>query len=257
MSLAELRGAGVTYRRGGAGFVALGGVNLGIEAGERVAIVGGSGSGKTTLARLLLGLVPPTTGDVLFQGRSIVGLKEKDLGWLRASASMVFQDPHSSLDPRMRLRDIVVEPLRSRLLRGRPDVPPPTIDVAAEALRGVDLDAGLLQRYPHQLSGGQRQRLAIARALISEPALLVADEPVSALDVSVRAHVLRILGAQVAERGVALLLISHDLLVVRRMCDRVVVLEQGQVVEQGPVAEVLDSPRHPYTQALVDATLTL
>ena len=257
MSLVELRGAEVTFRRAGRPFVALSGVDLVVDRGERVGIVGGSGSGKTTMARLMLGLQEPSAGDVLIDGRSIVGVPERHRGFLRSAASMVFQDPNSSLNPRMRLRDIVAEPLRSPVLRGRGDVPEPTADVLAAALRGVGLDPDMLTRYPHQLSGGQRQRVAIARALISDPALLVADEPVSALDVSVRAQVLNLLTAEAAERSLALVLVSHDLAIVRHMCDRVVVVDSGRIVEEGPVRTVLDAPAHPYTARLVEATLTL
>ena len=243
--MVELHNAGVVFRRSGKPFVALSGVNLAIEEGERVGIVGGSGSGKTTMARLMLGLQPPSEGDVRFQGQSIVGLPERRMGWLRAAASMVFQDPNSSLNPRMTLREIVGEPLRSPVLRNRRDVPPLTDEVLTQALAGVGLPAEMLARFPHQLSGGQRQRVAIARALISDPALLVADEPVSALDVSVRAQVLNLLTDEVAERQLALVLISHDLSIVRHLCQRVVVVEAGRVVEEGPVADVLDNPSTP------------
>ncbi|MHA6511655.1 ABC transporter ATP-binding protein [Tessaracoccus sp. Z1128] len=257
MSLVELRDAEVTFRRAGRPFVALHGVDLVVEHGERLGIVGGSGSGKTTMARLMLGLQPPSRGDVLFDGRSIVGLPEKRRGFLRASASMVFQDPNSSLNPRMRLQDIVAEPLRSPVLRGRGDIPEPTREVIAGALHGVGLAEEMLDRFPHQLSGGQRQRVAIARALISDPSLLVADEPVSALDVSVRAQVLNLLSGEVQERSLALVLVSHDLAIVRHMCERVVVVNAGRIVEEGDVAAVLGSPQHPYTNALVEATLSL
>lgn len=257
MSLVELHGAGVTYRRAGTPNVALHPADVVIGPGERVGVVGGSGSGKTTMARLMLGLVPPSSGDVRFDGRSIVGLKERERGWLRASASMVFQDPNSSLNPRMKLRDIVGEPLRSPVLRVRGDVPELTVDVLAAALEGVGLSPDMLDRYPHQLSGGQRQRVAIARALISDPAFLVADEPVSALDVSVRAQVLNLLTEEVSQRSLALVLVSHDLAIVRHLCERVLVIERGHIVEEGAVADVLDNPQHPYTQALVEATLTL
>lgn len=257
MSLVELHGAGVTYRRAGTPNVALHPADVVIGPGERVGVVGGSGSGKTTMARLMLGLVPPSSGDVRFDGRSIVGLKERERGWLRAAASMVFQDPNSSLNPRMKLRDIVGEPLRSPVLRGRGDVPELTVDVLAAALEGVGLSPEMLDRYPHQLSGGQRQRVAIARALISDPAFLVADEPVSALDVSVRAQVLNLLTEEVSQRSLALVLVSHDLAIVRHLCERVLVIERGHIVEEGAVADVLDNPQHPYTQALVEATLTL
>lgn len=257
MSLVSMSGATASYRRSGREFVALRDVDLEIEPGERIGIVGGSGSGKTTLARLMLGLLRPSAGTVTFQDRSIVGLPERRLGWLRASASMVFQDPNSSLNPRMTLREIIAEPLRARVLRNREGIPAPTPEVLADAMRGVGLDPDLLDRYPHQLSGGQRQRTAIARALINDPALLVADEPVSALDVSVRAQVLNLLTAEVRERNLALVLVSHDLAVVRHLCQRVVVIEKGAIVERGPVDEVLNAPQHPYTRALVDATLSL
>ena len=255
--LVELVDSTVDYRRSGATFRALHGVNLAIYPGERVGIVGGSGSGKTTIARLMLGLVPPSEGDVLFQGRSIVSLTERHRGWLRASASMVFQDPNSSLNPRLRLRGIIGEPLRSPALRRRGDIPAPTETTLGDALEAVGLERELLDRYPHQLSGGQRQRAAIARALVANPAFLVADEPVSALDVSVRAQVLNLLNAEVRDRSLALALISHDLSVVRHSCERVVVVESGRIVEAGSVEAVLGAPKHPYTQALVDATLSL
>lgn len=257
MSLVQLHGASVTFHRSGRPFVALQPTDLTIEPGERVGIVGGSGSGKTTMARLMLGLQRPSSGDVTFDGRSIVGLREKQRGWLRASASMVFQDPNSSLDPRMRLRDIIGEPLRSPVLRGRGDVPEATSQVLADALVGVGLTPEMLERFPHQLSGGQRQRAAIARALISDPSLLVADEPVSALDVSVRAQVLNLLTTEVSQRSLALVLISHDLAVVRHQCQKMVVLRGGAVVESGPVDRVLDDPQHPYTRDLIDASLSL
>lgn len=257
MSLVELRSVAATYRRAGRDFVALREVELAIEAGEKVGVVGGSGSGKTTLARLMLGLLKPSAGDVRFQGRSIIGLPERRRGWLRASASMVFQDPNSSLNPRLRLRHIIAEPLLSPAVRNRSDVPEPGEAVLAAAMAGVGLDVELLDRFPHQLSGGQRQRAAIARSLINDPALLVADEPVSALDVSVRAQVLNLLSDEVSQRGLALVLVSHDLAVVGRLCDRVVVIEHGLIVEQGPVGQVLTNPTHPYTEALVEATLSL
>jgi ABC-type glutathione transport system ATPase component len=257
MSLVELTGATATYRRSGVSFVALRDVTLAIEAGERVGIVGGSGSGKTTMARLMLGLLRPSAGDVSFQGRSIVGLRERQRGWLRASASMVMQDPNSSLNPRMRLADIIAEPLRSPVLRRRGDVPAATPAVLDAAALGVGLEPDLLRRFPHQLSGGQRQRAAISRALVSDPALLVADEPVSALDVSVRAQVLNLLADEVRERALTLVLVSHDLAVVRHLCQRIVVVCAGEVVEEGPVDVVLRAPRHEYTRALIDATLSL
>lgn len=262
-ALVELRDASVTYQRGGRSFTALEKASLVIEPGERVGIVGGSGSGKTTMARLILGLLAPSGGDVLFRGASIVGRRERHLGDLRSSASLVFQDPNSSLDPRMRIGDIITEPLRSRWGGGRFSgtgggaLRGGASGVVAAALEGVGLEAAHARRFPHQLSGGQRQRVAIARALIGNPSLLVADEPVSALDVSVRAQVLNLLTRTVAERELALVLISHDLSIVRHQCQRVVVVEAGHIVEEGRVTTVFAKPRHPYTRALLDATLSL
>ncbi len=249
--------AEVTYRRSGRPFVALHDVTFHVEAGERVGIVGGSGSGKTTLARLLLGLIPPSAGTVSFKGTRIDGLPERALGELRAGASMVFQDPNSSLNPRMGVGDIVAEPLRSPRLRRRGGLPTPSRDTIAAALEAVGLDPAMADRFPHQLSGGQRQRVAIARALVSDPEVLLADEPVSALDVSVRAQVLNLLADAVAERGLALVFISHDLAVVRHLCQRVVVMQDGRIVEEGAVEDVFAHPQHPYTAKLLAATLSL
>ncbi|MGV8846632.1 ABC transporter ATP-binding protein [Tessaracoccus sp.] len=249
--------AEVTYRRSGRPFVALRDVSFRVDAGERVAVVGGSGSGKTTLARLLLGLLRPSAGTVSFKGQRIDNLAEKALGDLRVGASMVFQDPNSSLNPRMEVGDIITEPLRSPRLRKRGDLPPESPEAVRAALTSVGLDQAMHSRFPHQLSGGQRQRVAIARALVSDPEVLVADEPVSALDVSVRAQVLNLLSDAVSERGLGLVFISHDLAVVRYLCERVVVMEQGRVVEEGAVDEVFADPRHPYTRKLLAATLSL
>lgn len=249
--LSELRDVTVSYRRGRHRFTAVSGVSLTVAPGERVALVGGSGAGKTTVVRAMLGLVPPSAGEVLFAGLPVAG--PRGVEELRRRAAMVFQDPASSLNPRLRVRDIVAEPLRSPL-RPAPD------DVGArvgQVLTGVGLDAAMGERYPHQLSGGQRQRVAIARALVSEPDLLVADEPVSALDVAVRAQVLDLLHATVEERDLALVLVTHDLAVARGLCDRVVVVHEGQVAESGPTKQVLGDPRHPATRHLVDAALEL
>ncbi|GAB3814206.1 ABC transporter ATP-binding protein [Tessaracoccus terricola] len=256
-SILELRGVEVTYRRRGDGFQALRDVDLTVRSGERIGIVGGSGSGKTTIARAMLGLVRPSAGEVHFRGRRIDGLPERQLADLRQGVSMVFQDPNSSLNPRMNLRGIVGEPLRSPLLRARGNLPPDTDATVVAVLEAVGLDAEVLRRFPHQLSGGQRQRVAIARALVSEPDVLIADEPVSALDVSVRAQVLNLLSDAVSERGLALVLVSHDLAVVGHLCDTVVVVERGQVVETGPTRQIFDRPQHPYTRELLAATLPI
>ncbi|MDO5736743.1 MAG: ATP-binding cassette domain-containing protein [Propionibacteriaceae bacterium] len=249
--------AEVTYRRSGRPFVALHDVSLSVGAGERIGIVGGSGSGKTTLARLLLGLIRPSAGAVTFRGQRIDGLPERALGDLRAGASMVFQDPNSSLNPRMRVGDIITEPLRSPRLRTQAHLPQQSPATVEAALESVGLQSDMWSRFPHQLSGGQRQRVAIARALVSDPEVLVADEPVSALDVSVRAQVLNLLADAVSERGLALVFISHDLAVVRHLCERLVVMQDGRVVEEGSLDEVFADPRHPYTRKLLAATLSL
>ncbi|MEO7586680.1 MAG: ATP-binding cassette domain-containing protein [Arachnia sp.] len=255
--LLAAEGAEVTYRRSGRPFVALHDVTFGLSAGERVGVVGGSGSGKTTLARLLLGLIRPSAGTVTFEGQRIDGLPERQLGDLRSGASMVFQDPNSSLNPRMEVGDIITEPLRSPRLRRRGDLPEDSPAAVKAALESVGLEATMASRFPHQLSGGQRQRVAIARALVSNPEVLLADEPVSALDVSVRAQVLNLLSDAVAERGLALVFISHDLAVVRHLCERVVVMQQGRIVEEGAVDDVFADPRHPYTRQLLAATLSI
>lgn len=256
-SLLAAESAEVTYRRSGRPFVALHDLTFRIGPGERVGVVGGSGSGKTTLARLLLGLIRPSAGTVSFKGRRIDDQPERSLGDLRVGASMVFQDPRSSLNPRMKAGDIITEPLRSPRLRRRGDLPRQSPAVVQAALESVGLAPVVASRFPHQLSGGQRQRVAMARALISDPEVLLADEPVSALDVSVRAQVLNLLAAAVAERGLALVFVSHDLAVVRHLCERVVVMQHGRIVEQGAVDDVLAHPEHPYTRELLAATLTL
>ena len=255
--LLAAHGAEVTYRRSGRPYVALHDVDFHVDQGERVGIVGGSGSGKTTLARLLLGLLPPSAGTVSFKGSRVDHLPERALGELRIGASMVFQDPNSSLNPRMKVGDIICEPLRSPRLRKRGILPVPNRATIAAALESVGLELRVASRFPHQLSGGQRQRVAIARALVSDPEVLLADEPVSALDVSVRAQVLNLLSDAVAERGLALVFISHDLAVVRHLAERVVVMQAGRVVEEGAVADVFASPQHAYTAELLAATLSL
>jgi peptide/nickel transport system ATP-binding protein len=226
---------------------ALRGVSLAVEAGERVGIVGESGSGKTTLARLLVGLDAPTAGDIRFEGQSIVGRRERDLRSLRAGVQMVFQDPMGSLDPRLTVGTIVAEPLVGLGLAGD------RAARVAELLDAVGLPAGAARRYPHQFSGGQRQRIALARALAPRPRVLVADEPVSALDVSVRAQVLNLLLDLADDLRLTVVLVSHDLSVVRFFCHRVAVLYQGEIVESGPTEALYDDPQHEYTRTLLAA----
>lgn len=223
------------------GFEALRDVSLSIAPNQRLGIVGGSGSGKTTLARVMVGLMAPTSGRLLLDGEPVSRVND-----LRSQVSMVFQDPRSSLDPRMRVLASVAEPIPGKESAAK----------AQAALADVGLGADVGQSYPHELSGGQRQRVAIARALVRQPRLLIADEPVSALDVSVRAQVLNQL-AEVAQRNLALVFISHDLAVVHYLCDQVVVLQEGELVEEGPVADVLSDPKHQYTKQLIRASLRL
>ena len=242
-----------TYRNGGREVRALAGVDLALERGQRLGIVGESGSGKSTLIRLMAGLDRPTAGQVWFEGTRVDTLPERRLGFLRAEVQLVFQDPRSSLNPRMRVGDIITEPLRSRLVRRA--LPPDTDHRArlAEVLADVDLPADAGDRFPHEFSGGQRQRIAIARALAPRPTVLIADEPVSALDVSVRAQVLNLLTDLVAARELTLVVVSHDLMVVRHLCDRLVVMRGGLVVEQGATAEVFAAPATGYTRSLLAA----
>jgi oligopeptide/dipeptide ABC transporter ATP-binding protein len=222
-------------------------VSLTIDRGERFGIVGESGSGKSTLLRLIAGLDQPTAGEILIDGRQIQGKRTAQLGWLREKLQLVFQDPMSSLDPRMRVRDIIAEPLVAQGWQGdrRARV--------ADLLERVGLSAAAADRYPHQFSGGQRQRISVARALAPGPEILLADEPVSALDVSVRAQVLNLIDEVVDGFDLTLLFVSHDLSVVRHVCDRVAVMRNGEVVEVAPTEELFAEPKHPYTQSLLAA----
>lgn len=229
---------------------ALRGVSFDVAPGERFGIVGESGCGKSTLLRIISGLDQPTSGTVAVEGREITGLRDRRLRFLRERLQLVFQDPMGSLDPRMRVRDIVAEPLVAQGVPGRRER-------VAELLHAVGLRPDAADRYPHQFSGGQRQRISIARALAPRPHILVADEPVSALDVSVRAQVLNLIADLVEELSLTLVFVSHDLSVVRLVCDRVAVMHQGQIVETGPTDEVYDRPQHPYTRRLIAAVPTL
>lgn len=224
-------------------------VSFDVAAGERFAIVGESGSGKTTLLRMLAGLDEATSGSVRVAGVDI-SRHRKDVRRLRRSLQMVFQDPMSSLDPRMRVRDIVAEPLVAQRIAH-------TDDDIARLLRDVGINPESADRYPHQFSGGQRQRISLARALAPEPRILIADEPVSALDVSVRAQVLNLINRLVRERDLTLVFVSHDLSVVRHLCERVAVLKDGALVELGSTAQVYQQPTTEYARRLVAAIPTL
>lgn len=229
--------------------IALDGVDFDVVPGRHLGIVGESGSGKTTLARLLMALDQPTAGSVHLLGRSLFDLPASDLRQARRDFQMVFQDPYGSLDPRHTVQRIVTEPLTALQRLGRAELR----ERAAQALAHVGLRHSDLAKYPHEFSGGQRQRVAIARALISRPRLIVADEPVSALDVSVQAQVLNLMQDLAAEFDITFVLISHDLAVVSHMCHDVVVLNKGRIVERGTPQQLFTSPQHPYTQTLVAA----
>jgi peptide/nickel transport system ATP-binding protein len=228
---------------------ALTGVSFDVARGERFGIVGESGCGKSTLMRLIAGLDQPTSGQILVEGKDIVGLPERRLGFLRSQLQVVFQDPMGSLDPRMRVQDIIAEPL---VAQGRSG-PAERQRRVLELLESVGLQPEAARRFPHQFSGGQRQRISIARALAPHPSILLADEPVSALDVSVRAQVLNLITDLVGELGLTLVFVSHDLSVVRHVCDRVAVMCAGEIVELGETEQVYADPQHPYTRKLLQA----
>ena len=240
---------------------ALSDVSFTLQPGKSLGIVGESGSGKSTLARLVMALDTPTEGQVVFRGVNVHQTHGQALRQLRSGFQMVFQDPYGSLDPRQKVLAIVTEPIRTlRHVAGgrsewhdRADSKAELRDRAAEALNEVGLRTADLDKYPHEFSGGQRQRIAIARALITRPALIVADEPVSALDVSVQAQVLNLMMDLQDRYGLSYLFVSHDLAVVNLMCDDVLVLQSGRVVEQGPAEQIFKQAEHPYTRALLAA----
>ena len=226
------------------------GISLHLQAGASLGIVGESGCGKSTLARTVLALERPQAGSVVLEGQDLFALDRPGLRAARRHMQAVFQDPYGSLDPRQRIGRIVAEPVAAL----EPDTPPEARRArVAEALDAVGLPATAAARYPHEFSGGQRQRIAIARALVTRPRLIVADEAVSALDVSVQAQVLNLMMELQESRGLSYLFISHDLGVIGVLTDRVAVMYLGRIVEQGPTAAVLRGPRHPYTQALLAA----
>src|SRR5215472_749860 len=228
---------------------ALDGVSFSIAPGEALGLVGESGSGKTTTGRLLLRFEEPDSGRVFFQGADWLSLEGEDLRRRRRDIQIVFQDPQTSLNPRMRVGDQIAEPLRVQKLVPRKEVP----ERVSALLGAVGLPPEAAQRFPSDFSGGQRQRIAIARALATGPKLLVCDEPVSALDVSVAAQILNLLLDLKEKTGLALLFISHDLAVVELVADRILVLYRGRIVEEGPTEAVVRRPMHPYTAALLSA----
>jgi peptide/nickel transport system ATP-binding protein len=224
------------------------GIDLDVAEGETLGIIGESGSGKSTLARILVGLEAPDQGRVTFRGIDLFGAGRAARRTVRPQIQAVFQDPYGSLDPRQRIGRIVAEPL---VALGVPRAA--RREHVLAALQAVSLPESAMLRFPHEISGGQRQRIAIARALVTRPALVIADEPVSALDVSVQAQVLNLMLDLRARLGLAYVFISHDLAVIRHVAQRVLVLEAGRVVEQGETASLLGAPRHPFTRRLLAA----
>jgi peptide/nickel transport system ATP-binding protein len=230
-------------------FVAVDGINFQLLKGETLALVGESGSGKSTTARLVLGLEKPTSGRIQFEGRDITGLRHNAWRQLRRRAQLIYQNPYASLDPRFSIEQLVTEPLDAFGLGTRAQ----RRDTAAKLLERVALSREFLQRKPAELSGGQRQRVAIARALTLSPDLVVCDEPVSALDVSVQAQVLELLAELQQEHGLTYLFITHDLAVVRQLAHRVAVMQTGRIIEQGPTRQIFTDPHHDYTKQLLGA----
>jgi oligopeptide/dipeptide ABC transporter ATP-binding protein len=229
--------------------VAVDGVSFSVDKGETLGLVGESGSGKTTVARSVLRLIDADEGSVRFDGVDVSGLSRSELQGVRRRMQMVFQDPYSSLNPRMKVGAAIAEPALVHGIVGRAGA---TAHVK-EMLGLVGLPPSAAERYPRQLSGGQRQRIAIARALSSRPSVLIADEPVSALDVSVQAQILNLLSKLLDELGLTMVFIAHQLSVVRHISNRVAIMYLGRIVETGPTGQVFDSPQHPYTKALLDA----
>ncbi|MGD9606426.1 MAG: ABC transporter ATP-binding protein, partial [Leucobacter sp.] len=251
--LVEASGLAKHYRVPGAGLFergrvtrALDGVDLTVRRGESVAIVGESGSGKSTLLHLMLGLGRPTAGTVRFDGRTVLPGRDRLL-WLRSRVGLVFQDPYSSFNPRRTVGQTVAEPLVATRAPGDHR------EAVRAALERLELPADAADRYPHEFSGGQRQRIAVARALVHGPELLLADEPVSALDVLVRGRLLRLLAELRQELGLTLVTVTHDLGIVPRLAERVVVMRAGRVVEQGPTDLILNRPAESYTRRLVES----
>jgi peptide/nickel transport system ATP-binding protein len=255
MALVEVRDLTKIYQQGadffGAGargeVRAVDGVSLDIHQGETLGLVGESGSGKSTLGRLILRLIEPTSGSILFDGRDLVQANASELRRLRREMQIVFQDPFGSLDPRMRVRQILEEPFAIHGRNGNDWGP-------RELLRAVGMDDSALARFPHEFSGGQRQRIGIARALALKPKFIVCDEPVSALDVSIGAQIVNLLAQLQREFQLTYLFISHSMPVVRYLAKRIAVMQRGKIVEIGDAEQVTARPEHPYTRSLIDAT---
>ena len=248
--LLEIEKLDVVYGRGKAAVHAVKEVSFSIAPGEIFGLVGESGCGKSSLGKAIVRLVDPASGKIVFKGKDVAPLKGAALKTYRQEVQMVFQDPYGSLNPRMKVGNAILDVLAVHRI-GK--TPAERRERVGELFESVGLEPGWAWRYPHEFSGGQRQRICIARALALEPDLLVADEPVSALDVSVQAEILQLLEKLRASRNLAFLFVSHDLAVVRNVCDRVAVMYNGEIVEMGAVADVIDHPRHEYTRTLLAA----
>jgi peptide/nickel transport system ATP-binding protein len=260
MPLVELRNLTKTYPLGESMFGggakgdvrAVDDVSLDIEAGETLGLVGESGSGKSTLGRLVLRLIEPTSGSVRFDGRDLTSARRREVRRVRRDMQIIFQDPFGSLDPRMRVEDVIAEPLIIHRENG--SLGGNRRHQVIELLRAVGLDESALRRFPHEFSGGQRQRIVIARALALRPKFIVADEPVSALDVSVGAQIVNLLAQLQRDFGLTYLFISHSMPVVRYLATRIAVMYRGKLVEVGSTDQITNRPKDPYTRSLLEAT---
>ena len=264
MALVEIRNLTKIYSQGDS---ALGGrrgtrevravddVSLDIDAGETLGLVGESGSGKSTLGRLILRLIEPTSGSIRFAGRDLLSASHGEMRRLRRDMQIIFQDPFASLDPRFRVEEIIAEPLRIHGYgQGHGSVKDRIRGRVIELLRAVGLDESIVRRFPHEFSGGQRQRIGIARALAVRPKFIVADEPVSALDVSVGAQIVNLLAQLQRDFGLTYLFISHSMPVVRYLSTRIAVMYRGKIVEVGATEQITEKPQHSYTRSLLEAT---
>jgi len=258
--LLEVRGLNKTYSASAGLFKksvselkAVEDVSFVLNEKDTMAIVGESGCGKTTTAKCVIRLTEPTAGEILFEGTDLTALSEEKMRLKRRNIQMIYQDPYSSLNPRMKVRELLAEPLKAHKLASGEELTKSVTEMAGM----VGLSQEQLDRYPHQFSGGQRQRISIGRALISRPKLILADEPVSALDVSIQAQILNLLGELQETLGLTMMFISHDLNVVRHVSRHILVMYLGRVMESGPTEKVFENPRHPYTRALMDSIPSL
>lgn len=229
---------------------AVDGVSFGIEEGQTLVLAGESGSGKSTIAKLILHVIPADSGRIIFDGMEITNKKE-DLKKIRMGIQMVYQDPYDSINPQMKIKDIISEPLEIHKIGKSKE----RTEMVRQVLHEVKLEPAdeIMEKYPHMLSGGQRQRIVLARALVLKPKMIIADEPVSMLDVSIRAEILELMEDLRQKNHISFLYITHDLATARYFGQKIAILHQGKIVEIGPIEEVLLSPKHPYTQALIDA----